>query len=514
MFCRRSRLAQSALVSRLQTPGAKFSHVQRPNILHRAVKKNTGASYSGYRTFTATPLSNPIPDTHKRSFGQPTVHTHPYLIGKDDLTPGIPKSEYELRRTILMSSLPKGSTVVSVGYKTRYMTNNIFYQFHQNTDFWYLCGFNEPDSAMILQKDDSPRGYKQIMFVPPKSAHAELWDGPRTGVEGAKDVFGADEAYDNSRFNLFLKDAMDSDNLFIDSPSVTPSLLSEDRNKKVIEAAKFKRALKPLSSIIQEMRMIKSDNEIEIMKKSGQISSKAFIQAMKWTQPNFSEGQLWAKLDYECRMRGSSMLAYVPVVAGGPNALSMHYVRNDMNLRDGDLVLVDCGGEYNGYASDITRTWPVNGKFTEPQREIYQAVLNVNKACIKLCTEDAKLSLHGIHSESVRLMKKELDAIGFSVTNSDLENILYPHHVGHYLGLDVHDLHDISRSRTLKKNMVITIEPGLYIPYNKKFPSKYHGIGIRIEDNVVIGEETPYVLTATAPKEVIDIEHCCKSTPE
>ncbi|KAL0073659.1 peptidase M24, structural domain-containing protein [Phycomyces blakesleeanus] len=352
------------------------------------------------------------------------------------------------------------------------------------------------------------------MFVPPKSAHAELWDGPRTGVEGAKEIFGADEAYDNSRFTSFLKDAMNADHLFIDSPSVNPSLLSEDRNKKIIEAAKFRKALKPLSILIQELRIIKSDNEIDIMKKSGQISSKAFIQAMKWTQPEFSEAQLWAKLDYECRMRGSSMLAYIPVVAGGPNALSLHYVRNDMKLRDGDLVLVDCGGEYNGYASDITRTWPVNGKFTEPQREIYQAVLNVNKACIKMCTENAKLSLHAIHTESMKLMKRELDAIGFSVTNSDLENMLYPHHVGHYLGLDVHDLHDITRSRRLKKNMVITIEPGLYIPYDKKFPSKYHGIGVRIEDNVVIGEETPYVLTATAPREVIDIEYCCKSTSE
>lgn len=137
---------------------------------------------------------------------------------------------------------------------------------------------------------------------------------------------------------------------------------------------------------------------------------------MKWTKPGYTEAQLWAKLDYECRMRGSSILAYVPVVAGGPNGLSMHYVRNDMMLRDGDLVLVDCGGEYKGYASDITRTWPVNGKFSPAQKKLYQAVLNVNKACIKLCTEQAAISLNGIHTVSTRLMQQELSKIGWDVS--------------------------------------------------------------------------------------------------
>jgi intermediate cleaving peptidase 55 len=144
------------------------------------------------------------------------------------------------------------------------------------------------------------------------------------------------------------------------------------------------KAIKPLSTLVQELRLIKSDYELELMKESGKISSKAFVESMKWTKPGYTEAQLWAKLDYECRMRGSSMLAYVPVVASGSNALSMHYVRNDMEMHDNQLVLVDGGGEYNGYASDITRTWPVNGTFTEPQRELYQVVLNVNKACIKV----------------------------------------------------------------------------------------------------------------------------------
>ncbi|KAI7874557.1 hypothetical protein K492DRAFT_214514 [Lichtheimia hyalospora FSU 10163] len=349
------------------------------------------------------------------------------------------------------------------------------------------------------------------MFVPPKSPADELWDGPRTGVDGAKELFAADEAYDNARFPMFLKDALQAKHVFMDKPPVSSILAASDATR-LVDFAKNQRAVKPLSVLVQEMRIIKSNNEIELMKQSGYISAKAFIEAMKWTQPGYSESQLWAKLDYECRMRGSSMLAYVPVVAGGPNGLSMHYVRNDMKLRDGDLVLVDCGGEYHGYASDITRTWPVNGKFTEPQRQLYQAVLNVNKACIKLCTEEAKISLHGIHAVSARLMKEELAKIGFQTNRWDLERILYPHHVGHYLGLDVHDCHDLDRSRRLKKNMVITIEPGIYVPYDDRFPREYQGTAIRIEDNCVVGEQEPYVLTATAPKEIVDIEFCCANT--
>ncbi|GAN00672.1 peptidase M24 [Mucor ambiguus] len=456
--------------------------------------------------------SDRVPETHVRSFGQPTPMTHPNIMNKGEVTPGLSASEFETRRSNLIKSLPEGSTVVSVGYSTRYMTNNIFYPFHQNTDFWYLCGFNEPDAAMILEKDDSERGYKQTMFVLPKSASAELWDGPRTGVEGVKELFGADEAYDNAKFSSYFKKVLSSSkHIFMDSPGSMPSLITADSTKKLIETGLKLQTILPLSKIIQELRMIKSASEIEIMKKSGMISSKAFIEAMKWTEPGTTEGQLWAKFDFETRVRGSTILAYVPVIAGGPNALSMHYVRNDMELKNGDLVLVDCGGEYNGYASDITRTWPVNGKFSDAQKELYQAVLNVNKACIKMCTESNSISLHGIHSHSVKLMKQELQNIGFNVNTWDLERILYPHHVGHYLGLDVHDLHDLDRSRKLKKNMVVTIEPGIYVPFDDKFPSKYQGIGIRIEDNVVVGKDDPYVLTATSPKEIVDIEFCCKN---
>ncbi|SAM05266.1 hypothetical protein [Absidia glauca] len=450
-------------------------------------------------------------DIQPVSYGQPTAMTHPELMKKGEVTPGLPTEEFERRRSNLMKSLPEGSVAISMGYSTRYMTNNIFYPFHQNTDFWYLTGFNEPDAAVILEKNDSAKGYKQIMFVNPKNAHAELWDGPRTGTEGVKELFGADEAYDNTRFKSFFTDALTSTHLFVDKSNGIPTLLSSDAGKDLIATGLKIKAIKPLSTLVQELRLIKSDYEVDLMKRSGQISSKAFVESMKWTKPGHSEAQLWAKLDYECRMRGSSMLAYVPVVASGPNALSMHYVRNDMEMKDGQLVLVDGGGEYNGYASDITRTWPVNGKFTEPQRELYQVVLNVNKSCIKLCTEVSNMSLNDVHNASVKYMKEELQKIGFNTSTWELERTLYPHHVGHYLGLDVHDIYDITRAKKLRKNMVVTIEPGLYVPFDDKFPKKYQGIGIRIEDNVVVGTSDPYVLTANSPKEIVDIEFCCNN---
>lgn len=412
-----------------------------------------------------------------------------------------------------MNSLPEGSLVISLGYRTRYMSNNVFYPFHQNTDFWYLTGFNEPDAAVLLEKDSSPKGYKMTMFGLPKNPSIELWDGPRTGLDGIIEKFGADQAYTSMQFASRLKEAINNAKcIYVDTNMSSGSILSaSEPAQKLISNGKFSKPVKQLSPLIQEFRSIKSNAETKIMRQSGEISSKAFIEAMKFTKPGITEGQLWAKLDFECRMRGSSMLAYVPVVAGGPNALSMHYVRNDMKLRDGDLVLVDCGGEYNGYASDITRTWPVNGKFSDPQKKLYQAVLNVNKACIKLCTESHNMSLHGIHDVSVKLMKQELDKIGFPVKSGDVERVLYPHHVGHYLGLDVHDCHDLDRSRRLKEGMVITIEPGLYVPYDNQFPEEYQGIGIRIEDNVCIGKEDPWILTVTAPKEVVDIEYCCSN---
>ncbi|KAF9941249.1 hypothetical protein BGZ67_005484 [Mortierella alpina] len=488
-------------------------------------------------------------------YGQPTWMTHPHLMKQGEITPGLSSTEYELRRTLLMESLPKGSIVISTSHRTRFMTNNIFYPFHQHTDFYYLCGFNEPDSALVLEKDDSSRGYKMTMFVAPKNANVEMWEGARTGLDAAKEIFGADEAIDANLFRYRIVDmASRYENVYFDYPTpsiympmdvakklhnrpVSKSLMSTLRglfstnakpsasafafssnrysqSTKHMSDSDAMTTTKGLSPLIQELRVVKSEAEIKIMRQAGEISGKAFIETMKFTDPSRLEHQIYAKFDYECRMRGSQMMAYVPVVAGGSNALTMHYVNNDQPLHDGDLILMDAGGELNAYASDITRTWPVNGKFTEAQKDLYEVVLHANKECIKLCTEESGLSLNQIHDVSMRLTKEGLSRLGIKPLPHDVDRRLYPHHVGHYLGMDVHDTGDISRSRVLKEGMVITIEPGLYIPRDPAYPEKYQGIGIRIEDNVVIGKTAPHVLSVTAPKEVVDIEYCCASSQE
>ncbi|KAG0303728.1 Xaa-Pro aminopeptidase 3 [Dissophora globulifera] len=449
-------------------------------------------------------------------YGQPTWMTHPHLMKQGEITPGLTATEYELRRTLLMESLPKGSIVISTSYRTRYMTNNIFYPFHQNTDFYYLCGFNEPDSALVLEKDDSTRGYKMTMFVAPKNTNIEMWEGPRTGLDAAKEIFGADEATDANLFRYRIVDmASRYENVYFDYPG--PAMfMPMDIAKKLHNRpdSDIMSSTKNLSPLIQELRVVKSEAEIKIMRQAGEISGKSFIETMKFTNPQRLEHQVYAKFDFECRMRGSQMMAYVPVVAGGTNALTMHYVNNDQPLKDGDLLLMDAGGEWNSYASDITRTWPVNGKFTEAQKDLYEVVLHANKECIKLCTEEKGLSLNQIHDVSMRLTKEGLSQLGIKPLAHDVDRRLYPHHVGHYLGMDVHDTGDISRSRPLKEGMVITIEPGLYIPCDPAYPEKYQGIGIRIEDNVAIGKTVPYVLSVTAPKEIVDIEYCCASGKE
>ncbi|KAF9424993.1 hypothetical protein BGZ94_007940 [Podila epigama] len=515
-------------------------------------------------------------------YGQPTWMTHPHLMKEGELTPGISTAEYELRRALLMESLPKNSIVISTSHRTRFMTNNIFYPFHQHTDFSYLCGFNEPDSALILEKNNSARGYKMTMFVAPKNAHVEMWEGARTGLDAAKEIFGADEAVDANLFRYRILDiASRYEHVYFDFP--TPSMFmpmdiakklnsqpvvnslmarvarsfdnlmgwargrghgtnsninSKNKNNNNNSGIKYKSAkiakssfsftgssfpsssypdsdamnsTKSLSPLVQELRVIKSESEIKLMRQAGEISGKAFIETMKFTNPERLEHQVYAKFDFECRMRGSQMMAYVPVVAGGPNALTMHYVNNDQGLNDGDLILMDAGGEYNGYASDITRTWPVNGKFTDAQKDLYEVVLRANKECIKLCTEEHGLSLNQIHFNSMRLTLEGLAKLGIKALPNDVDRRLYPHHVGHYLGMDVHDTGDISRSRTLKEGMVVTIEPGLYIPRDPAYPEKYQGIGIRIEDNVVIGKTAPVVLSVTAPKEIVDIDYCCNN---
>ena len=261
--------------------------------------------------------------------------------------------------------------------------------------------------------------------------------------------------------------------------------------------------IKPLNPLLNELRVIKSEAEIANMRLAGKISGRSYTNAMRrqWTK----EKDLAAFFDYDFKIGGCETTAYVPVVAGGENALSIHYVQNNNVLKDGEMVLVDAGGEYGGYIADITRSWPINGKFSDPQRDLYEAILRVQRSSVSLCRESANLSLDTINDITTIGLKDSLRQLGFDMSG-DAIDVLYPHHVGHYIGLEVHDCSGHSRSVPLKTGHCVTVEPGIYVPNDERWPAHFRGLGIRIEDSVCVQEDSPLILTTEAVKEIVDIE--------
>jgi intermediate cleaving peptidase 55 len=378
----------------------------------------------------------------------------------------IQPDEYSNRRSSLQSMLPNNSTLLVPGFGLRYATGSIFYPFHQNTDLLYLTGFNEPNAFMFLKKSEMD------MFVQPYDPMTEIWDGKRIGIEGAKVDYGASNAYpihklESSISALLNEDAIIITDLPLDSAPKINMLAGTFINTLASSAThishpfqetanRCKAELRPVGTLIQQLRLYKSEAERNIMRTSGKIAGRAFAKAMKQTRPGLTEHQLHAILEYEIKMNGASGLSYVPVVASGKNALILHYVSNQDVLKDGDLVLVDCGAEYSNYASDITRTWPVNGKFTLAQSKLYQLVLDVQKKMISKCVA-FEASADSLHEESFEMLRKGLSLL-FDRTVSVREmRYLYPHHLSHYIGLDVHDTPSVPRSKPLEVGMTLTI---------------------------------------------------------
>ncbi|ORX41482.1 Creatinase/aminopeptidase [Piromyces finnis] len=501
----------------------------------------------------------------KENIGQISSFTHPELIKSLEITPGVSSLQYEFHRAKLIEEIPNHSIVVISGYGLRYMTKGIFYKFHQNTDFLYLTGFNQPDGAVILEKDISlPRKYKMTFFCLPKNKKLERWDGPRCGLNNAIKYFKADEAFPINQFNKKLQEIVNKklqtikdfptiySNIFIkvnvvdstlpekqqivdtfnySSTASTMSVGNTDpdasdqmatlssylrkitlkipKNRWPTESSPYSRnpdVIKSIIPLISNFRLIKSSYEIDLLKKVGDITGEAFIETFKGTKPGLYENHLEAIFEFNVKYRNAQFLSYIPVVASGKNSLFMHYVDNNCKLNDGDLILMDAGAELNHYVSDVTRTWPVNGTFSKPQRKIYQLLLDIQKMCINMCTVKSGNTLNRIHQRFLDILAKELSKV-FNRQVSWMEtNDICPHHIGHYMGMDVHDTEDISRSLPLKEGMVITIEPGIYIPYDDRYPKEYQGIGIRIEDDIVVGSKKPINLTKSVPKEINEIE--------
>lgn len=265
--------------------------------------------------------------------------------------------------------------------------------------------------------------------------------------------------------------------------------------------------LQALRPILNDLRAVKSAAEVANMRRAGQLSARAVTDAMR--QPFDGEKQLADFLDARFKALGCDGPAYVPVVAGGRNALSIHYVRNDARLAPSDLVLVDAGGSYGSYITDITRTWPASGTFTPAQKDLYEAVLAVQRACVAMCRSGGATttSLDEIHITAETGLRDNLSRLGFDVSTPSALQRLFPHHVGHHIGLDVHDAPGYPRSRPLRAGNCVTVEPGVYVGPNEECaPVHFRGMGVRVEDSVAVMDEGPLVLTVEAVKEVVDIE--------
>lgn len=292
-----------------------------------------------------------------------------------------------------------------------------------------------------------------------------------------------------------------SSKLFHNVLTATPTYTDLEAFQKAASSGKTK----DLEGLTHELRLVKSPAEIKLMRESASIDCQALLQTMLHSKAYPHEGILSAKVEYECRKRGAQRMAYNPVVGGGRNASVIHYSRNDQIIKDGDLVLMDVGCELHGYVSDLTRTWPPCGRFSPMQEELYDLILQTNKECIKLCKPGA--TIRQIHFHSVEMLRKGFKEIG--ITKSDdykSYHQLNPTSIGHYLGMDVHDTASVTYDRPLKPGVVITIEPGIYIPSSFEGPERYRGIGIRIEDEVLITETGYEVLTGSMPKETKHIE--------
>ncbi len=426
------------------------------------------------------------------------------------------KNRYSERRNKLGSMLPKNSAVVIAGASMQYRNADSSYAFRQDSNFWYLSGFNEAESTLVLLINEK-NNVQSIAFVPEKDELKEIWDGYRAGPEGAMKDYGFDLAFNNTEIDQRLPDLLAGHNqvfypvgknqtLDADIIEWIKSAKSKDRHSSAIDIA-------DASSKVGNQRLIKDEDEIKIMKKACQISAEAHVEAMKFVKPGMTEQEMEAFYQYEFSKRGGRFSAYTPIVAGGENACVLHYVENSKQLKDGELLLVDAGCEFELYASDITRTYPINGKFTAPQLAIYEVVLEAQFKSIEAISTNNNVMDAQIISEKVITQ----GLIDLGILQGSMEELhaagafkdFYMHKIGHWLGIDVHDAGDYMEDgdyMKFKPGMVTTVEPGIYISSSSDVEDKWKGIGIRIEDDILVTAEGNENLTAFVPSDPKEIE--------
>lgn len=428
------------------------------------------------------------------------------------------KIELLARREKLLSKMEPNSVALFFASPEVVRSKDTHYPYRQNSDFWYFTFFTEPEAvlAIIKQQDNH---FRYVLFNRKKDPIAEIWTGYRLGQQDALDAIFVDEAYLFEEIETVLPDLLNGKTVIYhaDQQYEYADQIVKETLATLREGARLNltvpNTMIDWRPIVHEMRMFKSDFEMSIMREACKISAQAHVRAMQKCKPLMYEYQLEAEILYEFARNGARWPSYNTIVGGGNNGCILHYENNSEPLNNGDLVLIDAGCEYQYYAGDITRTFPINGKFSQAQREIYDIVLASQYQAIKLFKPGT--SIKEVNEHVVRTMVEGLVRLG--LMQGDVDNLIankaymsyYMHGLGHWLGIDVHDVGS-NRERILEPGMVLTVEPGLYINQQADVPDRYKGIGIRIEDNILITEDGNEVLTSGVPKDPDDIEKLMK----
>ena len=431
--------------------------------------------------------------------------------------PAISVAEYRQRRDALMAQLPDNAAVVLPGAGLMTRSRDSEFAFRQNSDFYYLTGIREPDALLVLLPGRAEG--ESVVFCQDRDPTMEAWTGRRLGAAGVVAEHGIDQAFENADRDEQLVELLTGRELLylpLDNGEAV-AVAEEALHSAQAGLRRGRPALKgwlDISPLIHAMRLIKSEAEIALLKHAAMISARAHRRAMQVCRPGLSEFQLQAELEHEFVWQGASGPAYSTIVGSGANACVLHYIENSAPLCDDGLVLIDAGAEFELYAGDITRTFPVTGRFSDAQRALYQVVLDAQVRAVSAVQPGATLA--DIHQGVVHDLTAGLIELGLlegdvqARIDDESYRRFYLHSTSHWLGLDVHDVGtyrlDEQTPRPLAPGMVLTVEPGLYIPSDDDIPDAYHGIGIRIEDNVVVTKDGHAVLTADVPKQVADIE--------
>ncbi|HNH50846.1 MAG TPA: Xaa-Pro aminopeptidase [Nitrosomonas sp.] len=425
---------------------------------------------------------------------------------------------YRERRNRLLDQLTHGIAVIATA-PMRPRNRDSYYPYRFDSYFYYLTGFEEPEAVLVVVAENQQGNAEQILFCRDKNLEREIWDGFRYGPDAACERFKFDSTYPISRLDEMMPKLLANQSTVYTMIGQDPAWDTQitgwvnrvrEQTRSGITAPD---TLADVRKILDEMRLFKDEHELTLIRQAANIAVDAHRRAMKYANPGLFEYEIEAELIHEFRRQGALAPAYTPIVAGGANACVLHYIENNTRLQSGDLLLIDAGCEYGGYASDVTRTFPINGRFTAVQRDLYQLVLSAQDAAIEAVQPGH--TWDDPHQTALTVLVQGFIDLGLcqgsveGIIESEDYKRFYMHRTGHWLGLDVHDAGEYKQAgawRELKPGMLLTVEPGCYIRPADNVPNHFWNNGIRIEDDVLVTTEGHEVLTAAAPKTIVEIE--------